>query len=182
MERYAAILDRDGVINDNRRGVVNQPADFVLYDTASEGIRLLKNSGFLVLVATNQGGVGLGYMSEADLEQIHIEMQQQLGEQGAAVDEILACTHAPDVHCNCRKPQPGMILSYLHKYQLNRETTYMVGDRRTDVEAGRRAGVRTVFIGKSPLPEADYTAGSLLEAAKWMVGCKTEDEDTGQQN
>jgi len=166
--RPAAILDRDGVINDNRR-IVNEPADFILYDSAGEGIRLLNQAGFLVLVATNQGGVGLGYMSELNLQQIHEEMSSRLAAVGARIDDVLACTHAPHADCPCRKPRPGMILQFLERYGLKPATTFMVGDRRTDIEAGRNAGVQTVLIGDKPSREANYTAVNLKQAAEWMI-------------
>lgn len=167
MTTRAVILDRDGVINDHRR-FVNQPADFILYEHTPAAIRLLNEAGFLVLVATNQGGVGLGYLSETTLAEIHQAMFAQLQAHGAKIDDLLACTHAPSANCSCRKPNPGMLLEFQERYHYEPEESYMVGDRETDVEAGRRAGVQTVYIGTSST-EADYRADNLLDAATWIV-------------
>lgn len=163
----AVVLDRDGVINEHRR-YVNTPADFFLFDTAPEAIRLLNQADFLVLVATNQGGVGLGYLSGEMLDRIHRRMISDLEQQGARIDGIIACPHAPGEGCECRKPKPGMLNTLHAQYGFDRNSSYMVGDRETDVAAGQAAGLRTVFIGVDET-KADMRVPSLLEAAAWIV-------------
>ncbi|SFU82507.1 D-glycero-alpha-D-manno-heptose-1,7-bisphosphate 7-phosphatase [Alicyclobacillus macrosporangiidus] len=165
--KRAAILDRDGVINRNERPV-NRPDELVLFPRAAEAIRLLNGAGFLVCVATNQGGVGLGYMSEADLKAVHRRMCELLAREGARVDDIVACTHRPDAGCPCRKPKPGMLFALARRHDLHLAASYMVGDRDTDVQAGLAAGTKTVFIGTGP-SEAHYEARDLLDAAEWIV-------------
>lgn len=170
--RKAVILDRDGVINDHR-DYVNTPDDFVLFDDAASAIRLLREAGFAVVVATNQGGVGLGYMKASMLEAVHEKMKVDLAAQGAYLDDVAACIHAPKAGCSCRKPQPGLLLQLQSRNDLSLSESYMVGDRETDVEAGQAAGTRTVRIGHPP-SNADYVAANLLAAAEWIV----EDERT----
>lgn len=170
MTRRAVILDRDGVINDNRKPV-NTAADLVLFDVTASAVRLLNESGFLVVVATNQGGVGLGYLSEAELAEVHRTMVERLAAQGARLDDILACTHAPQDGCACRKPQPGMLRTLAERNHFDLTTSFMVGDRETDIQAGQAAGTRTVYIGR-PLRSkvtADYNATDLLDAARWIT-------------
>ncbi|MCL6548612.1 MAG: HAD family hydrolase [Alicyclobacillus sp.] len=185
----AVILDRDGVINDNRRQVyVNSVADFELFPDAAAAIRLLNEAGFQVYVATNQGGVGLGYLTEQTLDEIHRHMLDLLSRQGARIADIAVCTHAPRAGCECRKPKPGMLFQLQRRHGFDLTRSYMVGDRDTDIAAGRAAGTRTVWIdhgetgaassGKGyrpvsgeagPLADADFRAADLLTAARWIV-------------
>jgi D-glycero-D-manno-heptose 1,7-bisphosphate phosphatase len=163
----AVILDRDGVINDHR-DYVNTPDDLYLFDFAAGAIRRLNEAGFLVVVATNQGGVGLGYMSEDTLQAIHKKMLRELREQGAEIHDVAACTHAPKAGCSCRKPKPGLLLELQRKHGFDLTASYMVGDMETDVEAGQSAGTHTVRIGRGP-SAADYVATDLADAARWIV-------------
>lgn len=165
--KKAVILDRDGVINESRRPV-NRPEQFRFIPGVPEAIKQLNDAGYTVCVATNQGGVGLGYLSEQGLSEIHDHMKRLLQERGAHVEAIKACIHRPDEGCTCRKPAPGMILQLIEELELNPEASYMVGDRDTDVEAGRAAGVRTIFLGSSP-STADLVASNLAEAARQIL-------------
>ncbi|MCL6597864.1 MAG: HAD family hydrolase [Alicyclobacillus macrosporangiidus] len=165
----AVVLDRDGVINEYRMHV-NRPDDLHIYSYAAEAIGLLNKAGFYVLVATNQGGIGLGYLSEADLAAIHERMQQELREQGARIDGIAYCPHAPGARCPCRKPRPGMLYDLQRRYAFDFRRSYMVGDRETDVACGRTVGMKTILIHEFPTQTAaDYTAIDLLQAAKWIL-------------
>lgn len=168
--KRAVILDRDGVINDNSKIInVNKPEQFHLFPHAAEAIALLNHAGFTVVVATNQGGVGLGYMTEDDLNRIHAYMCELLSQQGAVIDGIAACTHAPHAGCKCRKPEPGMLFNLAEQHQFNLSQSYMVGDRVSDIEAGRAAGCKTVFLGNPADSGADTTFPGILPAAEWIV-------------
>src|SRR5579875_1508506 len=162
MMKRAVILDRDGVINEHRH-FVNHPNDLYLYGDAASAIRALNEQGLPVYVATNQGGVGLGYLSEATLTDIHAKMLDELREQGAHIDDIVYCAHKPEENCDCRKPKPGMLLELKRRHGLDMRYCYMVGDRETDVEAGKRAGTLTIRIGKGKT-EADHQAQNLSAA------------------
>ncbi|WP_018131661.1 D-glycero-alpha-D-manno-heptose-1,7-bisphosphate 7-phosphatase [Effusibacillus pohliae] len=163
----AVFLDRDGVINDNARPV-NGPQDLILFPGVEQAIKRLKAAGYRVFVVTNQGGVGLGYMTEADLQQIHDKLLSELGKSGAVIDEIRYCAHKPRQGCACRKPEPGMILELADKYRIDLDKSFMVGDRDCDIEAGRRAGTRTIFVGKGH-PAADAAAADLQEAVEIIL-------------
>lgn len=169
--KRAAILDRDGVINEFTHEV-NQPDDLVLFPDVAPAIRLLRDHGFLVCVATNQGGVGLGYMTDEQLHHVHGALVERLAQTGADLDWIASCTHAPRANCPCRKPKPGLLLELQRRLHFSLRHSYMVGDRETDISAGTAAGVRTVRIAReasSVGTKADYTAHNLLEAAEWIV-------------
>lgn len=167
MEPVAVILDRDGVINDHRQ-YVNSPSDFILFDDAATAIRQLNEHNFLVAVATNQGGVGLGYMSAQALQDVHEFMLSELRDRGARIDEIAVCPHSPHADCPCRKPKPGLLLELQQRLDFTLANSYMVGDRETDVQAGQAAGTKTVRIGKGPT-RADYVAANLSDAVQWIL-------------
>ncbi|MHA6484197.1 D-glycero-alpha-D-manno-heptose-1,7-bisphosphate 7-phosphatase [Paenibacillus sp. strain BS8-2] len=146
----AFILDRDGVIN--HAGNINRKSDFRLIDGAAEAIKQLGELGYQVFVASNQGGVGLGYMTKAALKSINGYMMTLIRAEGGDIHDVRYCTHKPHARCSCRKPQAGMLLDLIHKYGIDRQQSFMVGDRDTDIIAGEQAGVRTVFLGESIPP------------------------------
>ncbi|AMA73048.1 MULTISPECIES: D-glycero-alpha-D-manno-heptose-1,7-bisphosphate 7-phosphatase [Aneurinibacillus] len=169
----AFFLDRDGVINENPHPI-NHVGQFVFIPGALEAIRTLHERGYKVFVVTNQGGVGLGYMKREALAEIHNYMEEKIKEAGGMLAEILACTHKPQEGCTCRKPEPGMIFDLIKRYNIEPSKSYMVGDFYTDIQAGHRAGLKTVYIGKENLkgkePQPDYVFGSLAEAVASLVG------------
>ncbi|WP_349407317.1 HAD family hydrolase [Pseudalkalibacillus sp. SCS-8] len=175
--KKAVFLDRDGVINQNERPV-NRPDELILFPKAGEAIRLLNEAGYSVFVVTNQGGVGLGYLTENDFHDIHEKMEEDLKAAGAYVHEIQACIHKPNAGCVCRKPDAGMLLTLADKHEIDLPHSYMVGDRITDIQAGEKAGTQTIFIG-TDMVEADYVAETLFEAVQWILerderGCTIE--------
>lgn len=167
MEQKAVFLDRDGVINDNVKPV-NRPEDLILFPGVGRAIKRLQDAGYKVFVVTNQGGVGLGYMTEGDLQQVHKKMVDDLAKDGGIIDDIRYCAHMPHAGCGCRKPEPGMIKDLADKYNINLMQSYMVGDRDFDIQAGKKAGTKTVFIGKEHA-DADLTAPSLVQAVDQIL-------------
>lgn len=167
MSPLAVFLDRDGVINDNSQKV-NQPEDLILLPGVGIAIKQLKQAGYLVLIVTNQGGIELGYFTKADLAAIHSHLESQLREQNAYIDEIVYCPHFHQ-DCGCRKPKPGMILALAAKYRIQLEKSWMIGDRESDIQAGKAAGCRTVKLGE-PDPHADFNCSHLNEAVTFILG------------
>lgn len=168
----AVFLDRDGVINDNT-APVNHPQDLRIYPAAKAGLQLLHQAGYLLFIVTNQGGIELGYLSEAELQAIHHELLQQL-QPYCKITDIKYCPHYYR-QCSCRKPQPGMVLELAGQYNVSLSSSWMVGDRESDIEAGRRAGCRTAKIGRYS-DSADINAPDLLDAARQIIA-----QDTGEQ-
>ncbi|GMA60517.1 HAD family hydrolase [Alicyclobacillus fastidiosus] len=169
--RPAVFLDRDGVINDHRR-YVNEPDDFYLFPFAPEAIARLNEADFFVGVVTNQGGIGLGYMTEESLREIHKKMSAELEAAGARLDDIMYCPHAPKAGCRCRKPKPGMIELLARRHDLDVKRSYMVGDRDVDVLAGRAAGCKTIFVGDGTPPvrvKPDAHVRDIAAAAQWIL-------------
>ncbi|MBS2968528.1 HAD family hydrolase [Metabacillus sp. KIGAM252] len=169
--KKAVFLDRDGVINEvltHRVKFVNRPDQFYLLDRAGEAVKLLNDHGYLVFVVTNQGGIGLGHMTEEQLNLVHKEMIRQIGEKGGVIQDTACCMHVPNSGCLCRKPEPGMILSLAERYGIDLSRSYMVGDREPDVLAGKRAGTCVLFIGdQAGLGDTQFP--NLWEAAQWII-------------
>jgi len=168
----AIFLDRDGVINEvlsSRVKFVNKPEDFYLLDGVGEAVKILNEMNYKVLVVTNQGGIGLGYMKESALEHIHDKMKIDLAKFGAEIDDIAYCPHKPKAGCRCRKPKPEMIYDLAQKHQITLKKSYMVGDREPDIEAGKSAGITTVIVGKRYKKiEADLSFPNLRMFANWL--------------
>ncbi|MTH54312.1 HAD-IIIA family hydrolase [Bacillus mangrovi] len=169
--KKAVFLDRDGVLNEvltDRVKFVNHPNQLHLLDRAAEAVKLFNDSGFTVFVVTNQGGVGLGYMSESSLSRIHAKMERLISEKGGIIQEIACCTHKPDRGCSCRKPEPGMLFDLAERYGIDLSESYMIGDREPDIAAGRSAGTAVILIGDQPgLADAQFP--SLWDAAEWII-------------
>lgn len=168
----AFFLDRDGVLNIFDKIPPNKPEELQLFPGAAKAVAMLKQAGYHVFVVTNQGGVGLGYLSEANLEAVHQKLRDEIEDQGGYFDEIRACTHKPRAGCACRKPKPGMILDLASKFKIDLPNSYMVGDRDMDIQAGIAAGTRTVFIGSSSDAPAgvDLVSPSLVSAVDNILG------------
>ncbi|MGM8213877.1 D-glycero-alpha-D-manno-heptose-1,7-bisphosphate 7-phosphatase [Virgibacillus sp. W0430] len=168
----AIFLDRDGVINEvlsERVKFVNKPEDLYLIEGVGEAIQQFNAGGYKVFVVTNQGGIGLGYMSEAALKAVHEHMLQQLAQYDARIDAIAYCPHKPHADCICRKPKPEMLLKLAKEHNINLSQSYMVGDRAVDIEAGRLACTQTVLIGeRTQSNQYDLYFKDLLAFSNWL--------------
>jgi D-glycero-D-manno-heptose 1,7-bisphosphate phosphatase len=165
----AVLLDRDGTINVKapEGRYITGPEQLELLRGAAESIRLLNRAGVPVVVATNQRGVALGRMDELDLRAVHARLRELLGDHDASVDAIFYCPHDKGM-CACRKPGTLMLRragAYLGLTTLRHAV--MIGDSLSDVEAGRRAGARTVLLGAGRAgPEGTEVAPTLLDAVQ----------------
>lgn len=167
----AVFLDRDGVINDHRQ-FVNRPSDLYLYDYVGKAIQKLNQADFFVALVTNQGGVGLGFLTEETLHEIHKKMTDAIMRDGGYFDAISYCPHAPKANCLCRKPKPGMILTLAREHEINLDLSYMVGDRDVDIVAGQRAGCSTVLVGDGTFDngiEPTVQCKDLSDAVEWIL-------------
>jgi len=166
----AVFLDRDGVINEAlvRDGMPYPPlapADFILQAGVPEACVLLKKLGFLLIVATNQPDVGRGMLARTVVDEIHASMVRDL-----PIDRVEVCFHpGGNFQCSCRKPLPGMLLAAAAELNIDLPASWMIGDRWRDVDCGKAAGCRTVFVDNSYAEELrelpDFRVKSLLEAA-----------------
>lgn len=184
--RSAVFLDRDGTINQEVKHL-KSPDQLKLLPGAANAIRRLNRSGTLAVVITNQPVVARGDVSLKGLEKIHARLESQLGADGAYIDGLYFCPHHPDsgftgevvelkISCNCRKPEPGLIDQACRDLGIGRQNSWMVGDTTSDVEAGRRAGLRTVLLRTGQAGSdakyavrPDYTAPDLEDAVDWIL-------------
>jgi len=148
----AVFLDRDGVINIDR-GYVSRPADFCFAPGAVEGMRLFQNAGYQLIVITNQSGIARGYYTELDYETLRAHIQGELARAGVNLSGVYHCPHlrnaAVDAYrkdCDCRKPGPGMILRAVQDHGIDLSQSILVGDKDSDIAAGRAGGVRTCYL------------------------------------
>jgi D-glycero-D-manno-heptose 1,7-bisphosphate phosphatase len=170
----AIFLDRDGVINQRpiEGEYITRWEDFHVLPGVPESISLLNRADFRVIVITNQRCVAKQQITEAALQEMHRRMLETLAAQGATVDAVYYCPHDHEPACQCRKPEPGMILEAARTWSIDLKASWMVGDSASDVEAGRRAGCNTVYISGKAVeapPAADFTVASLLEAVRKIL-------------
>lgn len=167
--RKTVFLDRDGVINQTAppHDYIRTWAAFHFLPGVKEAIGLLNRHGFLVLIITNQRGIARGLMTMADLAAIHDCMQHELEMTGAHIDDIFICPHEKGT-CHCRKPGIGLFLQAENKYPIDKSHSYMVGDSKSDIIAGKRYGVRTVAVNVNSFG-ADYHCASLWKAVQWIL-------------
>jgi D-glycero-D-manno-heptose 1,7-bisphosphate phosphatase len=164
--KKAIFLDRDGVLNEvlsSRVKFVNHPNDLYLLEGAAEAVAALSKAGYDIFVVTNQGGVGLGFLKEKDLKKIHDHLIEVIKDKGGIIKAVSYCPHKPKEGCQCRKPNPGLLLDLAHRHDLDLANSVMVGDHERDIEAGKKAGCKTVFIGEEETA-ADRKAASLHAA------------------
>lgn len=138
-----AFLDRDGTINRDRKGAyVLRPADLKIYACAARAIRLLSSKGYRVVVLTNQSAIGRGYTTLAASRSLNRRMVALLRREGAAVDAVYFCPHAPEEDCGCRKPRPGLIKEALRDRPADLSRSFMAGDKKCDMDLARNARIR----------------------------------------
>lgn len=170
----AIFLDRDGTINEYV-GFLTDIKEFRLLDGVAEAIRKINASGYLAIVVTNQPIIARGEVSFTELQEIHNKMETLLGAEGAYIDAIYFCPHHPDkgfegerveykISCDCRKPKPGMLLKAAEDFNIDLSRSWMVGDGKNDVEAGKNAGCKTVLIGTEDYGQ-DHKVSSLFAFA-----------------
>jgi D-glycero-D-manno-heptose 1,7-bisphosphate phosphatase len=172
--KRAVFLDRDGVLNraEVRNGLPYPPAgaeDVAVLPGVEVACRRLAEAGWMLFVVTNQPDIARGTSSRAEVDAINAKVVA-----GLPVAEVLVCPHDDVDACDCRKPRPGMLLDAAQRWNLDLAASVMVGDRWRDVEAGRAAGTRTIFIDEGYAEELrsepDHIVADLTEAADLVLG------------
>ncbi|MGA0560403.1 D-glycero-alpha-D-manno-heptose-1,7-bisphosphate 7-phosphatase [Larkinella sp. VNQ87] len=172
--KKCVFLDRDGVLNEDRTDYVYRIEDFIIPTGVVEGLRLLKNAGYLLIVVTNQAGIARGLYSRDDVMRCHQYLQEQCGN---LLDDIYYCPHHPDFDTQSllRKPDSLMLEKAIAKYNIDVSRSWLIGDALRDIQAGKRVGVRTVHITHDipKPPVGDQQAANLLEASRMVVELAT---------
>ena len=170
-KQKAIFLDRDGTIN-KYVGFLKDINDFELIDGVAEAIKEINKSGYLAVIVTNQPVIARGEVTYEELNEIHNKMETLLGKQGAYLDAIYYCPHHPDsgfdgevkelkFDCDCRKPKPGLLLKAAEELNIDLSKSWMIGDSKNDIMAGKNAGCKTALIGNEDYKQ-DITVDSLL--------------------
>ena len=174
MTSRAVFLDRDGTLAPDVP-YCSRAEDLEVFADAPEALALLQGNGFKLIVVTNQSGIARGYLTEETLTEIHCKMARLLSPEGAEIDAIYHCPHHPDDCCLCRKPGTLLLRQAANDHDIDLARSFFVGDSATDIEAGRAIGCGTVLVTTGPghgggVPVlADFTADSLIEAARWII-------------
>lgn len=157
----AIFLDRDGVLNRELGDYVCRFEDFQLLDNF-EALKTLQERGYLLLVATNQGGLAKGWYTEEILSKMHQHLLYTYRQHGVEIKDIFYCPHHPDFtgDCDCRKPKPGLLLQGIKKYNIDPALSYFIGDRERDMEAAAAAGVTGILI------DSDQSLAEILHLVK----------------
>lgn len=187
MGKRAIFLDRDGVINVEKNFVLS-PGEIELYPFSAGAIKKLNNSGYLVVVVTNQSAVARNYITIEQLNAIHNELREQLRKEGACLDGIYFCPHLGKldgeegnseyiIDCKCRKPEPGMFFRAAEEFDIDLKQSYIIGDSERDIVAGKKAGCTTIGVktGKAMRgmkDSPDYIFNDLSEAVGFILGRK----------
>lgn len=185
MTRPAVFLDRDGTIIEEC-GYLQRLDRMKIFPWTPDALRLLKRAGFTIIVITNQAAVGRGIIEESFVSEVHRELDARLSGTGGSIDGYYYCPHFAESRieryrqvCSCRKPGPGMIQQACRELGLDPSQSFMVGDRWSDVQSGKAAGTRAVFVRSGPMaaeadapPEGvqpDAILDNLMEAAGWIL-------------
>ena len=183
-KQRAIFLDRDGVLNIDREYIAS-PNDLVLFPFTAEAVKKINGTRFLAIVVTNQPVVARNQCTEAELQIIHNKLDTELGVHHALLDAIYYCPHHPDkgypdenpvykIDCHCRKPKPGMLLDAARDFNIDLAASYFVGDHQRDIEAGKRAGVKTIGVRtghglRDSKVEPDQMVENLLDAVDFII-------------
>ena len=170
-------LDRDGVLNEKLEGdYVKSVDELKIFPEAFEALKLLRDNGYRLILITNQRGIARGLMTHEDLATVHGYLQSELARYGVALDAIYYCPHDYG-QCKCRKPEIGLLLEAEKHFEVDKSSSYMVGDSGSDIEAGRRYGVRTVSINNASA-RGDYDCRDILSAARFILEKGDTDADS----
>jgi D-glycero-D-manno-heptose 1,7-bisphosphate phosphatase len=180
----AVFVDRDGTLNVNT-GYVGDPSNVALVRGAAEGIAMLENAGYAIVVVSNQSGIARGYFTAQAADAVDARVRELLSENGASVRAMYRCPHWPDAErpkdvpaCDCRKPKPGLLLHAAADLGIDLGSSWMIGDRLLDMQAGRAAGCRCIFVAgvppHKPLEDLSsappqYRARDLVDAASFIL-------------
>lgn len=187
--RKAVFLDRDGVINKDK-AYVHRWEDFEFMPGAIEGMTLLQEAGFSLIIVTNQSGLARGYYTEAQYQALTVSFREELARQGVKLEGVYHCPHHPkgtvqklSIDCDCRKPAPGMLLKAARELGLSLPESILIGDKASDIECARAAGVGRAYLVQSDNPEsgaADYSIAdghyaSLLDCVIHLISATLQE-------
>lgn len=160
------VLDRDGIINEERPDFVKSAEEWIPYPGSITAISQLTQAGFHIVLATNQSGLGRGVFDITALHAMHAKMHRLVEEAGGSIDAIFYCPHTPEAQCDCRKPKPGLLIEIAKRYNVSPETLVMVGDSLRDLQAIAAVQGQPILVltgnGKKTLQHPDLPPNTLV--------------------
>jgi histidinol-phosphate phosphatase family protein len=174
-QRRAVFLDRDGTIIADCN-YPRDPAMVRLLPGAAAALARLRDAGFALVLVSNQSGIARGMVTAGQAAQVHLRLIDLLAKEGVCLDGAYYCPHGPEDGCDCRKPAPGMLLRAAAFLDIDPAQSFLVGDKQSDIEAGRRVGCRTVFLTQQRAwvandgPAPDCVAADWRSALNFIVG------------
>jgi len=184
MEMKYVFIDRDGVINADpgsrtKHGYVTEWKDFHFLPGVPEAMKILTDNGYKSVIISNQQCVGKGYLREEVLEELTLKMIEEIKKNGGGVVKVYYCPHLKEENCLCRKPKEGLFLKAKEEFKIEHfQDKFYIGDSKHDVEAGKKAGLKTVLVlsgnsKREDIPKwkikPDHICENLLEAAQFIV-------------
>lgn len=142
-------LDRDGVINQERKDYVKSISELQILPNVANNIKLLKNAGFHIVVITNQSAINRGIITHDIVKQIHESIQNHLKKNKTSIDRFYYCPHTPDENCDCRKPKPGLFLQAIYELKIDIKFSWMIGDNHSDIDAATSIGCQGIKIDEN---------------------------------
>jgi len=163
----AVFLDRDGVIN-HEQSYINKIKDFVFIDGVFESLSYLKKLNYILIIVTNQSGIGRGMYTKNDFLILNNWMLSKFLDKDIIIDDVFYCPHAPEANCNCRKPKPGMFEQCFKKFVISKKDSWMIGDSERDIEAAIMAGITNNILVRSghPISETTTKASTVIDSIK----------------
>ena len=167
-------LDRDGVIN-KEIGYLYKIEEFDFINGIFEACQYFHQLGYQIIIVTNQSGISRGYYTEIDFQNTTNWMLTQFKKNGVSILDVFHCPHLPESTCNCRKPNPGMLIDAKSKHNINMEESWMIGDSERDITAANSAGIKNTILVKSghkiniESPSAMFVIGSIIESQKFIL-------------
>ena len=167
MQKKIIFLDRDGVIN-KEKNYLYQKKDFEFIDGVFEACRYFQKIGYQLIVVTNQSGIARSYYQKEDFYKLTKWMLKQFENQGIKILDVFFCPHGPESTCNCRKPNPGMLLEAREKHKIDMKNSWMIGDKEADVGAANAAGIKNTILVKTghDIDETNSNAKFILKSIK----------------
>ena len=146
--RKAIFLDRDGVLNKERKDYVKNISELEIFPEIVIPLKKLRENGFLIIIITNQSAINRGIITLENVQQIHQHIQDYLRKFRIELDGFFICPHRPDENCQCRKPKSGLILRAIDEFKIDIRSSWMIGDNDSDIIAARTVGCKAIKIGK----------------------------------
>lgn len=152
MSRKAIFFDRDDtlIIDSN---YMHKVEDLKFFGDTFTVLKELQSQGYLLFIVTNQSGIGRGYFNEEDMHNFNNAMLSELSAQGISIKEIVFCPHSPEQNCDCRKPSPKLLNQLCEKYKIDKKQSIMVGDKQSDIDAGKNAGLQSFKVENGNLKD-----------------------------